>query len=61
MTPRAALALLKEAGADWLDDEAPRLGAALAYYTLFALAPLLIVAISIAGLVFGRRPPRGAS
>jgi membrane protein len=59
MTSRAALGLLKEAGADWLDDEAPRLGAALAYYTLFALAPLLVVAISIAGLAFGQEAAQG--
>jgi membrane protein len=59
MTSRATLALLKEAAADWLDDEAPRLGAALAYYTLFALAPLLIVAIGIAGVVFGQEAAQG--
>jgi membrane protein len=59
MTSHAAFALLKEATADWLDDEAPRLGAALAYYTLFALAPLLVVAISIAGLVFGQEAAQG--
>jgi len=48
--------LLKETGQSWLDDNAPRLGAALAYYTVFSLAPLLLIAIFIAGLIFGRGP-----
>jgi membrane protein len=45
--------LFKRALAGWWNDNVPRLGASLAYYTLFALAPILIVAITIAGLVFG--------
>jgi membrane protein len=45
--------LLKETANDWLDDKAPRLGAALAYYTVFSLAPLLVIATAVAGLVFG--------
>lgn len=45
--------LLKEAGNKWLDDGAQRLGAALAYYSLFSLGPLLLIAVSVAGLVFG--------
>src|SRR3954471_20025399 len=43
----------------WWNDNVPRMGAALAYYTLFSLAPILIVAIAIAGLVFGRDAVRG--
>ncbi|MEO7729053.1 MAG: YihY/virulence factor BrkB family protein [Burkholderiales bacterium] len=38
----------------WLDDRAASMGAALAYYTAFSLAPLLIIAIAIAGFFFGR-------
>ena len=45
--------LFKRALAGWWNDNVPRLGASLAYYTLFALAPILIVAITVAGLVFG--------
>jgi membrane protein len=37
----------------WWDDNALRLGASLSFYTLFAIAPVLLVAISMAGLVFG--------
>jgi membrane protein len=51
--------LLKDAFVDWRADEAPRLGAALAYYTLFAMAPLLLIAIAVAGLAFGREAAEG--
>ena len=44
----------KQAINGWLDDRAPSMGAALAYYTAFSLAPLLIIAIAVAGLFFGR-------
>lgn len=43
----------------WVDDFAPSMGAALAYYTLFSIAPLLIIVIAIAGLVFGQDAARG--
>ncbi|MFA4827644.1 MAG: YihY/virulence factor BrkB family protein [Thermodesulfovibrionales bacterium] len=42
-----------------MDDYAPSMGAALAYYTLFAIAPLLIIAIAVASLVFGHEAARG--
>ena len=51
--------MVKEAFADWRDDNAPRLGAALAYYTVFSLAPLLVIAIAIAGLAFGHEAAQG--
>jgi membrane protein len=44
---------------EWNDDEAPRLGAALSYYTVFSLAPLLLLLISVAGLVFGEQAAKG--
>jgi membrane protein len=43
----------------WWDDNVPRLGASLAFYTLFAIAPVLLVAIAIAGAVFGADAVRG--
>ena len=46
--------LLKDAVIKWLEDEPFQLAAALSYYTLFSLAPLLIIVISIAGFAFGR-------
>ncbi len=56
---RTLAALLRQAGAAWLADNAPRLGATLAFYTLFSLAPVLIVAVSVAGFVFGRNAAQG--
>jgi membrane protein len=54
-----AFELLKQAAWDWLDDDAPTLGAAVAYYTVFSLAPLVIITVSIAGLVFGQEAAEG--
>ena len=53
------LLTLKRAVRKWSEDKASRLGAALAYYALFSVAPLLIVAVGIAGLVFGEEAARG--
>jgi membrane protein len=44
---------------EWNEDKAPRLAAALAYYALFAIAPLLINVMAIAGLIFGQEAARG--
>ena len=51
--------LIRKSVVAWIDDYAPSMGAALAYYTLFSLAPLLIIAIAVAGLVFGEEAARG--
>jgi membrane protein len=56
---REAWDLVRQAFTDWQEDGAPRLGASLAYYTLFSLAPLLLAAIAIAGLVFGQEAAQG--
>jgi len=56
---REAGSVLVEAGQAWVDDHAPSMGAALAYYTLFSIAPMLLIAISIAGLLFGEQAARG--
>ena len=53
------LHVLGSAGRAWWDDDALRLGASLAYYTLFAIAPVLLVATAIAGMVFGAEAVRG--
>lgn len=45
--------LIKDTFKDWNEDKAPRLAAALAYYTVFSLAPLLVLVIAIAGFVLG--------
>jgi len=51
--------LFKQAFTEFGEDKAQRLGAALAYYTIFSLALLLLVAIAIAGMVFGREAAQG--
>lgn len=51
--------LSKAAATSWVDDYAQSMGAALAYYTVFSIAPLLLLVISIAGLVFGDNIARG--
>jgi len=48
-------ALLKETFNDWLDDNAPKMAAALSYYTLFSIAPLLVIAIAISAWVLGQQ------
>lgn len=59
MRPRELLALARESFSEWRRDDALTLGAALAYYTTFSLAPLLVVVIAIAGMVFGREAVEG--
>ena len=51
--------LVKDTVKAWSEDNVPRLGAALAFYTLLSLAPLLVVATAIAGLTFGEQAARG--
>ena len=59
MTAAQAWQLAKAAGRSWIDDYAPSMGAALAYYTAFSIAPLLLIVIAIAGLVFGHDAAQG--
>ncbi len=59
MHPRHLFPLLKEAASDWIDDGAMRLSSSLAYYAVFSLAPLLMILVSIAGMVFGEEAARG--
>ena len=51
--------LVKTAASSWVDDHAQSMGAALAYYTIFSIAPLLLIVISVAGLIFGVDAARG--
>ncbi|HSP35851.1 MAG TPA: YihY/virulence factor BrkB family protein [Thermoanaerobaculia bacterium] len=53
------LALFKSTWTKFTEDKAPRLGAALAYYTVFSIAPLLLIAVAIAGLAFGKQAAQG--
>jgi membrane protein len=51
--------LIKQTAEEWIEDKAPQLGAALAYYTVFSLAPLVLLIIAIVGVLF-RNDPSGA-
>lgn len=55
----SAWPLLRDAANAWVDDRAASMGAALAYYTLFSIAPLLLIVIAVAGMVFGETAARG--
>ena len=56
---KTAWAITKQTAADWLEDDASRLAASLAFYTLLSLAPLVIIAVAIAGLLLGPEAARG--
>lgn len=56
---KATISLLKQTAGAWSADYAPSMGAALSYYTLFSIAPLLLIVIAVAGLVFGADAARG--
>lgn len=54
LSPAALWSLTRESVTGWLGDFAPSMGAGIAYYTAFSIAPLLIIVITIAGLFFGQ-------
>ena len=59
MTPSEIWPTIKETASDWLDDKASRLAAALAYYALLSLAPLIAITIAVVGFFFGADAARG--
>jgi membrane protein len=59
MTPSELWRLVKEALSAWVEDYAPSMGAAISYYTLFSITPLLVIVIAIAGFFFGADAVRG--
>ena len=54
------VSLCERAVYSWLDDHAATMGAAIAYYTVFSLAPMLVIVIGVAGCAFGREAAEGA-
>src|SRR5260370_29063407 len=60
MTFRQWVALWRTAADNWLADRAATMGAAIAYYTCFSLAPMLTLVIAVAGLAFGETAAEGA-
>src|SRR5947208_1041297 len=59
LTVGAIIPLFKQTFNEWLEDKAPQLGAALAYYRVFSLAPLILLLLAIVGVLF-RNDPSGA-
>jgi membrane protein len=57
--PRALVGMAKESAAAWVDDFAPSMGAAIAYYTAFSIAPLLIILIAMLGFFLGEKAASG--
>jgi len=52
-------ALVKDAASGWVEHKDARLGAALAYYSIFSIGPLILIAIAVAGFLFGQDAVRG--
>jgi membrane protein len=59
LAPKQLVHLLVQSVKAWSNDYAPSMGAAISYYTVFSLAPLLVIVIAIAGAVFGREAVQG--
>ncbi|MFO0774834.1 MAG: YihY/virulence factor BrkB family protein [Nitrospiraceae bacterium] len=57
--PARLWALLKQTAEEWSDDKVPRLGAALAYYTVFSIVPLLVIVITLIGVIFRSEAAQG--
>jgi membrane protein len=57
--PKEIWLLIRDSGAAWLDDSAASMGAAISYYTIFSIAPLLLIVIAVAGLVLGQEAASG--
>jgi membrane protein len=56
---RALPRLCRQASSDWIDDNAPRLGAAVAFYTLLSLAPVVVITVALAAVVYGQEAAEG--
>src|SRR5262245_44006926 len=59
MKEREGWMLLGRTANKWYQDKVPQLGAALAFYTAFSIAPLLVISLSLASLIFGEEAARG--
>src|SRR5947208_3076796 len=56
---RGLFAILKQTCVEWSDDGASRMGAALAYYAVFSITPLLLISVAVASWFFGREAAEG--
>jgi len=51
--------VFRQASSAWVDDNAPRLGAAVSFYTLLSLAPVIVIAVALAAMVYGEKAAQG--
>src|SRR5512144_826750 len=51
--------LFRQASSAWIDDNAPRLGASVAFYTLLSLSPVIVIAVAVAAAVYGQEAAQG--
>jgi membrane protein len=51
--------VFRQASREWINDNAPRLGASVAFYTLLSLAPVIVIAVAVAGVVYGQEAAQG--
>ncbi len=56
---RALPRMCRQASSEWISDNAPRLGAAVAFYTLLSLAPVIVIAVALAAVVYGQEAAEG--
>jgi membrane protein len=56
--PSSIIELVKQVVSEWIDQDVPRMGAALAFYTFFAISPLFVILLAIAGFWFGEQAAR---
>ena len=58
-SPKAFWGLIKSTATEWSEDQAPMLGAALAFYSVLSIAPLLLIAVAVASVVYGEQAASG--
>lgn len=51
--------VFRQASSEWINDNAPRLGASVAFYTLLSLAPVLVIAVAVAAVIYGQEAAQG--
>ena len=56
---RALPRICRQASSDWINDDTPRLGAAVAFYTLLSLAPVIVLTVALAAVVYGQEAAEG--
>ena len=56
---RSRRGVFRQASSEWINDNAPRLGASVAFYTLLSLAPVIVIAVAVAAVVYGQDAAQG--